>query len=82
MVSQLVGSNSGRWKPQIGGRQREDDLLAKIEATVEVGTTVAGPAGNSADPSDDGDERSVNTGYSALLVLTTLPLLIRTGAVY
>ena len=71
------------WKEsQIGGQQGKDDLLAKFQAIIRLGAVIAVSAGNGADLSDgDGYEGYENSRYPALLAVTTLPSLIRVGAV-
>ncbi len=71
------------WKvSEIGGQQGKDDLLAKFQAIIRLGAVIAVAAGNGADPSDGDDyEGYENSRYPALLAVTTLPSLIRVGAV-
>lgn len=63
-------------------RKGKDDLLANFKAFIDLGAVIAIPAGNRANPSNDGDYEGYETSRSLrLLGVTTLPSLIRVGAV-
>ncbi|KAL9135439.1 MAG: hypothetical protein Q9175_003368 [Cornicularia normoerica] len=59
-------------------RKGKDDLLANFKAFIDLGAVIAIPAGNRANPSNDGDYEGYETSRSLrLLGVTTLPSLIR-----
>ena len=79
----LTISISLGWKESaVGGQQGKDDLLAKFKALINLGAVIAVAAGNAADINDGDDyEGYISSRYPALLAGTTLPSLIRVGAV-
>lgn len=70
------------WKEDwLGGQEGKDDLLAKLQALIKLGAVIAVSAGNGANPSDINYEGFPSSRWPAVLATTTLPSLIRVGAV-
>ena len=76
-----VSISLGWRESEIGGQQGKDDLLAKFKAIINLGAVIAVSAGNGGNPSDVDYEGFPSSRYPALLAVTTLPSLIRVGAV-